>query len=29
MTAKCPFSLQWNALSAQNFPFPWGIWTPI
>jgi len=28
MTAKCPYTLQWDDPSPQICPFPWGIWTP-
>ena len=28
MTAECPYTLQSDAPSPQNCPFPWGIWTP-
>jgi len=28
-TADCPYTLQWDALSPQNCPFLWGIWTAI
>ena len=28
LTAEDSYTLQWAALSAQNCPFTWGIWTP-
>ena len=28
MTVKCPYTLQWDALSSQKLSLPMGIWTP-
>ena len=28
ITAECPIIYNGTPLSPQNYPFPWGIWTP-